>query len=182
MDRIKTVVGDNLKMIRKDKQLTLQELSDITGVSKSMLGEIERSVTNPTITVLWKIADGLKIPFTMLINEEKEPISVIKHNETKQVTTNGEFDIHTIFEFDSKKKFEIYNMTFQPHLSGDIKKHSKGVEEYILVYEGRLIVEVKNESFNLEKGDSIRFLADVDHRYINESSVIAKAHSIIFYN
>ncbi|PAB59853.1 helix-turn-helix domain-containing protein [Anaeromicrobium sediminis] len=181
MERIRSIVGNNLRIIRKEKQLTLQELSDITGVSKSMLGEIERSVTNPTITVLWKIVGGLKIPFTMLIQEEKPTVTMVREKDTKSFIEKDEFKISSIFEFDPEKKFEIYHIQFSPGSKHESKGHNKGVEEYTFVYEGELVTEVDGEKFRLNAGDSIRFEAENTHAYINEGHKDAKAYSIIFY-
>ena len=65
------IVGKRLKSIRLEKQLSLDEVSKLTDVSKPMLGQIERGQSSPTITTLWKIAVGLKIPLSSLL-EEKE--------------------------------------------------------------------------------------------------------------
>lgn len=181
MENIRSIVGNNLREIRKERQLTLQELSNITGVSKSMLGEIERSVTNPTITVLWKIAGGLKIPFTMLVHEEKPVITLIREEDTKTFLQKDEFKITSIFGFDPEKKFEIYHIQFSPGSTHESKGHNRGVEEYAFVYEGEMIIDVNGERYILNTGDSIKFRAENFHAYINESDSIAKAYSIIFY-
>lgn len=181
MENIRSVIGNNLRELRKERQLTLQELSDMTGVSKSMLGEIERSVTNPTITVLWKIAGGLKIPFTVLVHEEKPDITLVRREDTKTFLQQDEFKITSIFGFDPEKKFEIYHIQFSPGSKHESKGHIKGVEEYAFVYEGEMVIDVNGERTILNTGDSIKFKAENFHAYINESNSDAKAYSIIFY-
>ena len=57
-------VGRELKSIRQSRGLTLDELAEMTGVSKPMLGQIERGQSSPTINTLWKIATGLKAPLS----------------------------------------------------------------------------------------------------------------------
>ena len=61
---INTIIGNNLKKIRQEKKLTLDELAGITGVSKGMLSQIEKGTTNPTINTIWKISNGLNVPYT----------------------------------------------------------------------------------------------------------------------
>lgn len=77
-------IGQQLRFYRQQRQLSLDELSEITGVSKPMLGQIERGASNPTVAVLWKIASGLQVPlasFLMknpsikLIREDEQPFS-----------------------------------------------------------------------------------------------------------
>jgi transcriptional regulator with XRE-family HTH domain len=182
MDKINLIVGENLKKIRKERNLTLKEMSDITGVSKSMLGEIERSVSNPTITVLWKIAGGLKIPFTQLIHSEKASVNIVRSSEMGTVNSSGEFKISSIFNYDPEKKFEIYTMFFPAKSKSEIKQHNKGIEEYILVFQGKLVVEINAIKHKLSTGDSITFLSDIPHRYLNEDDEETKVYSIMYYS
>lgn len=181
MQNIKYTIGKNLKKIRKDRHLTLQQLSDITGVSKSMLGEIERSVTNPTVTVLWKIANGLKIPFSTLIKEKKSPISIV-HNEDIKPTIEGDrYIVSSIFNFDEDKKFEVYFKEFEPGGKLESEGHNKGVEEYILVSAGKLSLKINDRIYELHEGDAINFFADCPHTYYNDGNAIVKAFMIIYY-
>ena len=62
-------VGKNLRKIRNDLGLSLDETSKLTGVSKTMLGQIERGESSPTISTLWKISSGLKISFTSILDD-----------------------------------------------------------------------------------------------------------------
>ena len=55
--------------IREQKKLTLDAAAALTGVSRSMLAQIEKGDVNPTISVLWKIANGYKVSFTSLLEQ-----------------------------------------------------------------------------------------------------------------
>lgn len=181
MEDIKSIVGRNLKEIRKNKQLTLENLSKITDVSTSMLGEIERGVTNPTITVLWKIADGLKIAFTDLIKEDKPPVSVVYEKDAK-VSIDGEgFKILSMFNFDPTKKFEIYYKTLKPGASYDSKGHNAGIEEYILICEGTMNLKIDDKNYILSKGDAINFNGNSYHCYKNKGDSLLSAYMILYY-
>ncbi|WP_155730229.1 helix-turn-helix domain-containing protein, partial [Staphylococcus cohnii] len=69
MREINDIIAENLKLYRKQNGYSLEQLSEATGVSKTMLGQIERKISIPSITTLWKIANGLKISFTELTQE-----------------------------------------------------------------------------------------------------------------
>ncbi|SIE94010.1 transcriptional regulator [Mycobacteroides abscessus subsp. abscessus] len=60
MDNIHKNIGENLRNIRRSRGLSLDMAAEATGVSKAMLGQIERGESNPTVTTLWKIASGLQ--------------------------------------------------------------------------------------------------------------------------
>jgi len=63
-------ISRNIKRIRQERNLTLDDLAILSGVSKSMLSEIERCTKSPTISVLEKICDGINIPLAQLTHTE----------------------------------------------------------------------------------------------------------------
>lgn len=62
MDAMSSRISENLRQIRKEKKLSLDSMAEQTGVSKSMLGQIERGESSPTVATLWKIATGCIFP------------------------------------------------------------------------------------------------------------------------
>lgn len=66
MEQLNLKVGDRLREIRKRRNMTLDDVADVTGVSKPMLGQIERGQSVPTVTTLWKIATDSRTPFSCL--------------------------------------------------------------------------------------------------------------------
>ena len=79
-------IGKHLKNIRQNRELSLDEAAEMTGVSKPMLGQIERGQSSPTITTLWKIATGLKVPLSSFLQEEKTKYSVVDISEENAVS------------------------------------------------------------------------------------------------
>lgn len=181
MDRVKKLVGTNLQALRKNRKLTLQELAELTGVSKSMLGEIERGATSPTITVLWKIADGLRVPFTQLIQDESPYFTLVREEDMDTFADGDAFTISSVFKYDPNKKFEIYQINIDPHTAHESSGHNKGVSEYILVHEGVMTITAGDLTFDLKHGDSLFFKGDGPHIYSNRGTKTTKAYSIISY-
>ena len=73
MDSMNTIVAKNIKRLREEKKLSMEELAKLSGVSKSMLAQIERGDGNPTLSTLWKISNGMKVPFDALTVRPKSP-------------------------------------------------------------------------------------------------------------
>ncbi|CAM5209801.1 DNA-binding protein OS=Lysinibacillus sphaericus OX=1421 GN=LS41612_09375 PE=4 SV=1 [Lysinibacillus sphaericus] len=69
MEEIHLIFARNLKAIREKEKLSLEKVSQLCGVSKTMIGQIERGESSPTLTTIWKIATGLKVSFTTLIHQ-----------------------------------------------------------------------------------------------------------------
>ena len=121
-------VSKNLKEMRKSRQLTLEELAEKSGVSKSMLGEIERGRTNPTITVLWKITQALKLPLTALTGHQNEPYVLVKKNDQVPLNQEPGHIISSIFPFYEPHRMEFLNIDLAPKSKLSNEGHIKGVE------------------------------------------------------
>lgn len=109
MTQLDKNIALNLKRIRKSKNMSLDMLAERTGVSKSMLGQIERGKTNPTVSTIGKIVEGLKVPFEQLIYDRKE-IMVMPSPEEAPVfkEKEGQYRIYVMLPFDAGRNFEIY--------------------------------------------------------------------------
>ena len=179
---INFAVSQNIKRAREEKKLTLDAAAAVTGVSRSMLAQIERGEANPTISVLWKIANGYKVSFTSLIERLPECASVIISSEvTPMVEDEGRYINYPVFSFDEEKLFETYRILIEPMGRLEADSHLAGTEEYITVFQGRVQISVNGEIFFLNEGDSIRFKADAAHSYENIGDQKAQLSMIIYY-
>lgn len=68
-DDIRSAIADRLKTCRKEREISLDKAALLTGVSKAMLGQIERRESAPTIATLWKIASGLNLSFSSFFTD-----------------------------------------------------------------------------------------------------------------
>ena len=82
------IVSRNIKRIRQERNLTLDDLARLSGVSKSMLSEIERCAKSPTISMLEKICTGIHIPLAQLTYIETPDVSVIRKSNSKHYSTS----------------------------------------------------------------------------------------------
>ena len=76
MDRLNELIAENLKDIRKGKVLSQEQLSFLITFSKSMLSQLERGEVNPTISTVYKLALGLKVPVTAFTVDKPQPFFV----------------------------------------------------------------------------------------------------------
>ncbi len=177
------VVAVNIKKIRERKKLTLDAAAELTGVSRSMLAQIEKGDVNPTISVLWKIANGYKVSFTSLVEEESDEVTVIRQAErTPLEEDEGRYLNYPVFAFDEKTLFETYRIVIEPKGELSAQPHLNGSEEYITVFSGEVEITVEKETFRLSKGDSIRFFSNVPHAYRNLGDEKAELSMLIFYH
>ena len=103
-------VAVNLKRIRTSKGMSLDVLSEQTGVSKSMLAQIEKGTANPSLGVLGKITSGLRIEFQELIDAPPmESCLVTPDQMTPTKEMIGEYKVWTCFPYeDNRTRGQIY--------------------------------------------------------------------------
>lgn len=178
---ITNTIAANTRRIRERRRLTLDGAASVTGVSRSMLAQIEKGEVNPTISVLWKIAKGYKVSFTSLV-EEGERTSVIRLADIQPLREDGgRYLNYPVFAFDEQKLFETYRIVIEAGGSLDAQPHMRGAEEYITVFSGRVEITAGEERVQLSKGDSMRFGAEVPHGYRNIGEETAELSMLIYY-
>ena len=161
--------------------MTLENVADISGVSKSMLGEIERGGTNPTILVLWKIAEGLKVPLSKLFEEEKKEYLIVRNDEKKRINNDSEFAIFTQFPYNDQHNIEVHKIEMESFSTLSNPGHLNGVDEYLFVLDGEVKLNAGEIEVALYKGDAIRFNAESHHEIVNPKEEIAHLLNIMVY-
>ncbi|MEH7348453.1 helix-turn-helix domain-containing protein [Gottfriedia acidiceleris] len=182
MEEINQIIAKNLKAYRESKKLSLEKVAEFTGVSKTMIGQIERGESSPTITTIWKIANGLKISFTSLINNPQPDTKVISMSEVQTlVEDKGKYRLYPYFPFEDERRFEVYSVEIEKggFLSADA--HKEGTEEFLTIFDGELTVRVNNVEHTVKKGDSIRFKADRPHTYHNSGETLTRLSMLLYY-
>jgi transcriptional regulator with XRE-family HTH domain len=165
------IVGTNLRRLRSHRGLSLERLSQLSGVSRAMLGQIELGQSAPTINVLWKIASALGVPFSALITA-KGAIGphVLRAEQAKLLrSADGAFTSRALFPFDEPRRVEFYELRLAP---GGVEKadaHNPGTTENLVVAAGGVEIEVEGRKEQLTEGDAIVFEADSPHVYRSRS-------------
>lgn len=180
MASINEIVGINIKLIREERGLSLEKLSKLADVSKSMLGQIERGESSPTVNVLWKIANGLKIPFSSLTTEHKNDTQLIKISKPKTFD-QGNVKLYTILQYSHDQNFEMYRVEIESQGRYEYGARSKGAVEVVTVYKGGITVVMNGQYHYIDRGESFRFKADVEHQYLNDSLIASEFAINIHY-
>jgi len=169
-DELPAIVGSNLRRLRTRRGLSLERLASISGVSRAMLGQIETGKSVPTISLLWKVATSLDVPFSALIAAEDTNSTVVLKREKAKIleSSQGRFTSRALFPFDEKRKAEFYELRIAPKHVEESEAHAVGTIENLTVAKGRVEIELNGARTELlAEGDSIFFKADVPHSYRN---------------
>lgn len=182
MDQLNRIIGSNLKRLRADSGFSLDAVARLSGVSKSMLGQIERGEVNPTMSTLWRIANGLKVSFSSLVTVPQDESEIIARAATEPLLEdNGKIRNYPVFPFDADRGFEMYAVEIDPGGYLQAEGHIAGSQEFITLHSGELAIRAGDEEHLLRSGDSIRFKSDVAHSYHNPGKETVSLSMVIHY-
>lgn len=175
-------ISNTLKKTRFERGITLEETSSLTGVSKAMLGQIERGESTPTISILWKISTGLKISFSELLSADQNDSNVVAIDDLDPVYESGDkMVLYNVFPFNPLTGFEYFYIKLLPGAHHVSAPHKASTVEYIIVTEGTLEVIVDNKAYELKAPSALSFKADNPHTYNNPYDTDVIFQNIVKY-
>ena len=178
-------IANALRVLRNGRGWSLDRTAQETGVSKAMLGQIERCESSPTIATLWKIASGFQTSLSSLIEPAPvgSPDGVIRRSVEalrKQPAPDGML-VAVLFPYAPPFGFELFELTLLPGYERLSEAHEPGVTEHVIVLRGPMEVLVEGEWIELGEGEAVRFAADRPHGYRNRRGPPAVFHNLIHY-
>jgi len=166
MEQSVEAIAANLRDIRNDRKLSLDQLAELTGVSKSMLRQIETGKSSPTIATIWKIANGLRVSFTALLRKPTIEAQVQGFRGQKPLTAESEhYRLFPLIPFDPRQSFETYYIEIDHGTVFHGEPHKGNVYEYVFVIRGKLEISAGGKKFEVNEEEFLQFQADCPHRY-----------------
>ena len=184
MKKLAINISNNLKLLRQKKGWSLDIASKKTGVSKAMLGQIERSESSPTIETLWKIANGFKTSFSSFIEENSiSKKTAVQHTSKLRriISKDDKIRVIPIFSYDEKLFFEVFLIELLPGCEHLSRPHKGGIVEHVIAAEGQIEVFANGIWHKLKKNEGLRFDANQKHGYRNKSNKKATFYDVIHY-
>ncbi len=163
-------LGRRVKKLRADKGWSLDSLATASGVSRSMLSEIEREKANPTLAVTFRIATAFGMTLAELVEAPGvlPMIQVVRGDDRGQVfRSDKQHQIRTLSPLNLEKDVEFYEVVLKPGGALRSKAHFDGTREFLTVQKGRVRVESADAATELSAGDSATYRADVPHALVN---------------
>ena len=151
------IIGENLRRLRTERNLSLGQLAKTSEISKGILSEIEKGNSNPTINTILKIADGLSIPYF------------------------GTYRLRCYFPCSSSRNFEYFQMELDAGCSHTSIGHPPKAQEYLYVIRGTVALTAGSEEHVLHPGDALLFASSIPHVYENRTNETAECMIINYY-
>lgn len=181
---VKHQLATRLRALRVERGWSLDRAAEETGVSKAMLGQIEREESSPTVASLWKIATGFQTPVSSFLAERPNTAAHTTFSRADSVRNKPASDnmlVAPLFPYDPQFSFELLELTLLPGYTRQSEPHAKGVTEHVVVLQGQMEVLIEGEWKVLHQGDAVRFAADRPHGYRNLNPENAIFHNLIHY-
>jgi transcriptional regulator with XRE-family HTH domain len=181
-------VGMKIRDLRKKAGLVLQDLSNRTGLSKSLLSQIEKEVVSPPIATLLKISKalGVNISFFFQNDDSEKRVILVRSNESKVIDSRyfGREESGYYYEAlaykKSKKYMEPFLVEFKKKKPEKLSYFSHEGEEFIYLLEGTLEFRTESEQYVLHPGDSLYFESSISHAYRAMGRRNAKALTVVY--
>jgi transcriptional regulator with XRE-family HTH domain len=163
-------VGSRVRQLRRQQQMTLDALAARSGVSRAMLSKVERGEKQPSLVTAVKIADGLDVTLSRLMSPEEQRAVVLIPRAQRREMVDPETGLvrQHLFPGVPSRRLEFVRAVLPAGgSSGDFLPHRPGVEQYMLIEQGRMRATLDRAEYVLEEGDALYFSADRQHRFDN---------------
>ncbi|HMM20300.1 MAG TPA: XRE family transcriptional regulator [Selenomonadales bacterium] len=160
-------LGQKIRTLRQEKQISIKQLAEKTGLSTGLISQIERDMTGPSVASLWEIAQALNVKMNYFFDEYERPSPIVRKNERKKIILPNSNIIYELLCPDLTKKMEVLLVEIEPGQGNTQDQISHEGEEFGYVLQGILKVKWGSEEYILHEGDSIYYDSSVPHRYIN---------------
>lgn len=165
-DAILTQLPARLKEARQAQGLSLDAVAKLSGVSRSMVSQIERGESSPTIATLWNLTRALQVDFAGLLDGAAAPaaIEVLRAAEVPTINNLGSgCRIRILSPPEEAGHHEVYELLIAEGGALESQPHARGAREHLSVIEGEASVESGGVQELLRTGDTARYAADVPH-------------------
>jgi transcriptional regulator with XRE-family HTH domain len=175
-------LGKTIQRLRKAYNMSLGELSEQSGVAKSIISQIERNETNPTIGTIWRLSQALDTSLGEVLKNDDSPnfIEAAGRNAIPVLTSqDGLCTLHIIGWLNVVEAIQWYDFHAKPGGVLESEPHQPGSVEHLSVLEGTLEVTVGGDVKVARQGETLRYRGDRDHKIVNIGDVATHATMIL---
>ncbi len=174
-------LGATVQRLRKAYNLSLSELSQQSGVAKSIISQIERNETNPTLATIWRLAQALDVSIERVLQSAADEPFLEKTSRADTpilVSDDGRCRLAIIGWIKTVEWLQVYDFAAEPAGVLESEAHQRGSVESLSVSEGELTVEVDGGVETVKAGETLRYRCDRAHVIRNLGPVPARATMI----
>ena len=171
-DALAEKLGQTILRLRTADKMSLGDLSQSSGVAKSMISQIEKNETNPSLATLSRLSQALGTSVEAMVSQGGSDDSALVEKTEIQDTpllksTDGLCELRIIGSIDTVQWVQWYDFQAQPGGVLESSPHPDGSVENLTILQGEVLVEVEDESWIAKAGETLRYRADRPHKITN---------------
>jgi transcriptional regulator with XRE-family HTH domain len=167
-------ISDRLRILREERDLSIRALGRLSGLSANALSVIERGLSSPSVSTLYKIATALEIPVTAFFEDTppQQDVVLVKSTERNRIPLyRGLWEGLGGSQYEGS--VEPSMVTLESGSSSGRFPMTHSGHEFVFCIRGSIIYEVGEDNYTLEPGDSLLFSADLEHKWHNPGNTVA---------
>jgi XRE family transcriptional regulator, regulator of sulfur utilization len=171
-------LGKTVQRLRKAYNLSLADLSEQSGVAKSIISQIERNETNPTLATIWRLSQALDVSIERVLQAADDGPFLEKSSRGDTpllVSQDGKCRLAIIGWIKTVEWLQWYDFSAEPGGVLESDAHQRGSVESLSVSEGELEIEVGGAIEHAKAGETLRYRCDRPHAIRNVSQKTASA-------
>jgi len=180
-------ISQKIKSIRKDKNLTLQEIAERAGVTKGLISQIENSRTLPSLLVLMQIIKALEVDLNYFFNNlsldgKEAPILVLRKEEYSKFEKEPSSGYQYERIFTKKIKSGAVDFVLLEIKPGSVRDFvTTDAFEFKYILQGKVKYFFRNQTIELFEGDSMLFDGRLEHNPVNEGNETVRMLVVYFF-
>ncbi|WP_297418486.1 helix-turn-helix domain-containing protein [Clostridium sp.] len=161
------MIGERIRERRQQLGLSLKELAEKTELTSGFLSQIERDLSEPSISSLRKIAEVLGVAVFYFLLDDKVKNPVVRHNERKKIRFSESHMTYELLCPDMDRQLEMFMAKLEPGAMTCSEPMTHPGEEVTYVMKGTMWIKIGEEEYTLEEGDTIYYFGTTPHQIIN---------------
>jgi XRE family transcriptional regulator, regulator of sulfur utilization len=181
VDDLLDQLAARLRAHRADRGLSLDALASASGVSRSMISDIERGAKAPTVLVLARLATALDVTVSRLLGESQpERVIMLRRQDQPAITDAAGWDRRILSPNLPGVEFEFIRSVVPAGVTiGEFAPHAPGSREYVAVESGALTVTIDGTPYRLGKGDALYYAGDCTHAFANTGKALCVYYTVM---
>ncbi|SEC49216.1 helix-turn-helix domain-containing protein [Arthrobacter woluwensis] len=159
-------IGSRIRAARKAQRMTIEQVADVTGLTKGFLSRVERDLTSPSVASLVTLCQVLSVDIGDLF--AATDVALTRADEAPKISFGGDGIVETLLTARSERRVQLLRGVIEPGGKGETELYSVDCDVDVLhVVRGRIVLILSNERYELSAGDTLSFPGREPHTWLN---------------
>ncbi|MFK0074280.1 MULTISPECIES: helix-turn-helix domain-containing protein [Arthrobacter] len=159
-------IGSRIRAARKAQRMTIEQVADVTGLTKGFLSRVERDLTSPSVASLVTLCQVLSVDIGDLF--AATDVALTRADEAPKISFGGDGIVETLLTARSERRVQLLRGVIEPGGKGESELYSVDCDVDVLhVVRGRIVLILSNERYELSAGDTLSFPGREPHTWLN---------------